>query len=163
MRQLLAPIRRAGRILARAWTLPLADRIGIVRMLGLATTIEIGLRTVRLPALARGLGVRLDWSKDPSSPPGIPNSLDDTDRRELTNVIRVMRHWPFAEGTCLRQSLMLGRVLRDRNPLLRIGVKGRDGEIVAHAWVEMDGVALGGRDGYLPLGGFEVTRPGDER
>ncbi len=156
-------IRRAGRIVSRAWALPLADRIAIVRMLGLATTIEIGLRTIRLPALARVLGVRLNWSNDPSSRPGIPGSLDADDRRRLTNVIRVMRHWPFAEGTCLRQSLMLGRVLRDRHPLLRIGVQGRDGDIVAHAWVEMDGVALGGRDGYLPLGRFEVSSDGDER
>lgn len=163
MNRRLGLMRRADRIVSRARAFPPSDWMAIVRMLGLATTIEVGLRTIRLPALARVLGVQLDWSNHPASRPGIPGSLDAVDRRHLTNVIRVMRHWPFAEGTCLRQSLMLGRVLRDRHPLLRIGVQGRDGAIVAHAWVEMDGIALGGRDGYLPLGRFDMTSGGDER
>ena len=120
-------------------------------MLGLAAIVEVGLRTVRLPRLARALGVRLNWAREPSSPPGIPTSLGVEDHRQVTNVLRVMRHWPFAEGTCLRQSLMLGRVLKNHHPLLRIGVQGRDGDIVAHAWIELDGVAMGGEDGYLPL------------
>ena len=156
-------IRRASRAVSRARALTLTDRFAIIRLLGLATLVEIGLRTIRLPALARLLGVRLDWSKTPSSPPGMPGSLSPSDQRKVRNVVRVMRHWPFAEGTCLRQSLMLGRILRSRHPLLRIGVQGRDREIVAHAWVEMDGVALGGRDGYLPLSRFEISSDDDER
>lgn len=117
---------------------------------------------MRLPVLARILGVAVDWSSDPSLPPGMPNSIDVAERLMVRNVVRVMRHWPFAEGTCLRQSLMLGRVLKDHNPLLRIGVQGQNREIVAHAWLELDGVALGGRDGYLPLGRSEIARDGDE-
>ena len=139
------------RTVARGWSLPLVERLVVVRMLGLATIVEVGLRTIRLPLLARALGVRLDWSKQQAAPPGIPTSLGMSDRRKVTNVLRVMRHWPFAEGTCLRQSLMLGRVLKSLHPELRIGVQDRGRGIVAHAWIELDGVALGGSDGYLPL------------
>lgn len=156
-------VRRAHRILSRAWSLSLADLFTLARMLGLATIIELGLRTVRLTRLATVLGVTLDWSSDPPPAPGIPTSLGTDERREVTNVLRVMRHWPFAEGTCLRQSLMLGRVLKNHDPVLRIGVKGRDGEIVAHAWIELDGVALGGQDGYLPLWRAGVNIAGDDR
>ena len=123
----------------------------LARMLGLAAIVEVGVRFVQLPRLANVLGVNLNWAREPSSPPGIPTSLRVEDRRKVTNVIWVMRHWPFAEGTCLRQSLMLGRVLKDHHPQLRIGVQGRNGDIVAHAWIELDGVAMGGQDGYLPL------------
>ena len=144
-------IKHAGRAVARGWSLPLVERLMVVRMLGLATIVEVGLRTMQLPPLAKALGVRLNWSKQQAAPPGIPTSLGMTDRRKVTNILRVMRHWPFAEGTCLRQSLMLGRVLRRRHPELRIGVQDRGGGIVAHAWIELDGVALGGTDGYLPL------------
>ncbi|HKY49569.1 MAG TPA: lasso peptide biosynthesis B2 protein [Acidimicrobiia bacterium] len=138
-------------IFSRVWSLPFRDQLTLARMLGLAAIVEVGLRTVGLPRLATALGVKLNWAREPSSPPGIPPSLREADRRNVTFVLRVMRHWPFAEGTCLRQSIILGRVLKDHAPLLRIGVQGRGGDIVAHAWIELDGVAMGGEDGYLPL------------
>ena len=138
-------------MVARGWSLPLVERLMVVRMVGLATIVELGLRTIQLPLLAKALGVRLNWSEQQAAPPGIPTSLGIADRRKVTSVLRVMRHWPFAEGTCLRQSLMLGRVLKGLHPELRIGVQDRGRDIVAHAWIELDGVALGGSDGYLPL------------
>lgn len=159
----MGAVGRARRILSRTWSLSVPERLLLVRMVGLASVIELGLHTVRLNRLAKVLGVTLDWSKDPPSPPGIPTSLGTDERRKVTNVLRVMRHWPFAEGTCLRQSLMLGRVLKNHDPLLRIGVQGRDGEIVAHAWIEFDGVALGGQDGYLPLWRAGTNVDGDDR
>ena len=139
------------RMVAQGWSLPVPDRLIVVRMLGLATLVEVGLRTIHLPLLAKALGVRLNWTTQPPAPPGVPTALGSADRRRISGVLRVMRHWPFAEGTCLRQSLMLGRVLRGRHPELRIGVQDRGEGIVAHAWIELDGVSLGGSDGYLPL------------
>ncbi|MEZ5645277.1 MAG: lasso peptide biosynthesis B2 protein [Burkholderiaceae bacterium] len=48
-------------------------------------------------------------------------------------------------ATCLRQALVVRAWLRRRglDARLKIGVKMPDGQLDAHAWVEVDGVALG--------------------
>ena len=47
--------------------------------------------------------------------------------------------------TCLRQALLVEYVLRRRGfaPELKIGVRKQEGAFDAHAWVELQGVALG--------------------
>ena len=56
---------------------------------------------------------------------------------------RVLRRWPRGtDAACLRRSLVLGHVLRDREPALALGVLREDGRLRAHAWLVVDGVAL---------------------
>lgn len=51
-------------------------------------------------------------------------------------------------ASCLRQALIVWWWLRRRglSPQLRIGTLGSGAEFAAHAWVELDGVALAQRD-----------------
>lgn len=53
--------------------------------------------------------------------------------------------WPRRSGTCLEQSLVLYRFLSARSipPELVIGVRRHDERIGAHAWVTVNGRAVG--------------------
>ncbi len=61
--------------------------------------------------------------------------------------------------TCLRQALLVQHKLRRRGlaTQLRIGaIKNSDGGMEAHAWAELDGIALGQRDlVYVPFPGMD--------
>ena len=54
---------------------------------------------------------------------------------------RLLRRRPF-NPTCLRRALLGGYVLRRHAPVVRIGVAKTDKLVLAHAWVEVDGVSL---------------------
>lgn len=51
----------------------------------------------------------------------------------------------LVKATCLRQAMLLQWLLRRRqlDANLKIGTRLRDGEFDAHAWVELQGIALG--------------------
>lgn len=104
--------------------------------------VEVGLRTFRLPTLARFCGLTFD----PAAPPphetgsGRLRLLNGT-RRRLEAGLVVLARGPFPD-TCLRRALVMGWFLRSRDPRLLVGVKRRDGQIVAHAWVVVGGVNL---------------------
>lgn len=133
--------------------MPWRTQLQALRVVVVALVVEIGLRAVSLPRLARVLGVGLETASAPAAPSGeLPESLaTEARRRELEAVGRVMRHWP-AERICLRRALVLGRLLRDLQPQLRVGVAREDGVLVAHAWIEVAGVRLDqGEDRFVPL------------
>ena len=52
---------------------------------------------------------------------------------------------PFFNTSCLRQSLVVYWRLRRLgfSPELRIGIRSLPGQLDAHAWVELEGIALG--------------------
>lgn len=58
-------------------------------------------------------------------------------------VHRLGSRWPHSR--CLDQSLALASLLRERgsSATLVIGADRQGGQVMAHAWVEVDGVALG--------------------
>lgn len=107
----------------------------------LALVVEVGLRTLRLPDLAGLLGVPLNTDA--------PREVDDAEpvvvprwaRRRLAASHRALKHWPFG-NTCLRTALVGGSLVRGLDPCLRIGVAKHDGEIKAHAWLEVQGRSL---------------------
>lgn len=108
----------------------------------LATAVEIGLRTMRLPRLARTMGVPLLVDQSPHNPgAATPTSFPGWARRRLAASRRALRHWPFGD-TCLRKALVGGAMIRSLHPALRIGVAKHDGEFKAHAWIEIAGVSL---------------------
>ena len=55
---------------------------------------------------------------------------------------RVADAWPFSRGPCLRRTLVLGHLLREHDPALRLGVAGAGDDLNAHAWLEIDGQPL---------------------
>lgn len=126
--------------------------------------IELGLRFVRLPTLARALGCPL--ALDPNDAvadfggtgehrrarqPFTPDEL-----RSLVDAERVLRRWPPGD-TCLRRALLVGCVLRRRRPTLRVGVAKVDGVVNAHAWLDIEGRPLNPMDSR----GYQVLRSVD--
>jgi hypothetical protein len=65
-------------------------------------------------------------------------------------------------ATCLRQALLVHWLLRRRgfSPELRLGVRKQADAVDAHAWVELQGVALGQtRLAHLPFPGRGLSAP----
>ncbi|WP_129668325.1 lasso peptide biosynthesis B2 protein [Phytoactinopolyspora endophytica] len=107
-----------------------------------ALVVEVGLRVTTLPRLARLLGAPLRLEGEAGTSPGkTPILLAPSSMRRLRAARRVMRHWPFGD-TCLRVALVSGQRLRRLNPELRVGVARVDGNIQAHAWLEIGGTSL---------------------
>lgn len=114
------------------------------------TTIAAVLAVRVERALARGgvdraarLGhvrVAMNGSAAPTAPLSSIR-LSSREREQLDIAWRVLAHRPF-NGTCLRRAIVGGYFLRARQPLLRIGVAKSAGIVTAHAWVEVDGIAL---------------------
>lgn len=101
----------------------------------LGVLVETGLRVVSVNRLSRWLGL----GTTPTASSGPPS-------REVHGVVaatdRVLGVWP-RRGRCLRRSLVLGALLREHGPVLRIGVRRRGDGIVAHAWIEIEGTPVG--------------------
>jgi hypothetical protein len=129
-----ASVVRIGRKVRRlSWS----DWAELPRALLVALAIEAGLRTMRMPTLARLLGVPLETREDRPAVPMV-SWLPGWAMRRLYLSSRVMDVWPFG-GTCLRRSLLAGHRLRSLHPVLRVGVTRAGSELGAHAWVEIDG------------------------
>jgi len=115
--------------------------------------VEIGLATVRLPRLARTLGVPLAADRDVAIAEadnfGALDALTERERRAHWAVDWVLARWLF-DGTCLRRALAFGWFIRSRRPVLRLGTID-DGGGVAHAWVEAGGQAY---DATAVVGSF---------
>jgi Transglutaminase-like superfamily len=58
------------------------------------------------------------------------------------------------ERGCLRRSLVLGFLLREHAPLLRIGVqRDSDQNLRAHAWIDVGGLAVDAGSDFVSLNG----------
>ena len=120
---------------------------------GVAAVVEVGLHTVRLPRLCRWLGVPLDTSAAPRPRPDGVVIVPRRARRRLAATRRALKYWPFGDS-CLRVALVGGFLVRDLDPVLRIGVARHRSEITAHAWLEIGGVSLDpGSGDFAPVEG----------
>ena len=119
--------------------IPLSEWPELFASLGVASVVEIGLRTTTLPRLARLLGTPLSVP-DPDArdvapaEPQEPMVLPDSAQRQIRATMRILRRWPFGD-TCLRQALISGQRMRRLAPSLHVGVARVDGEMRAHAWL----------------------------
>jgi hypothetical protein len=107
----------------------------------LAAVVEVGLRSLRLPRLSSLLGVPLDTAVRTSSATVGPVVVTHRARHRLAATRRALKYWPFGDS-CLRIALVGGFLIRDLDPVLRIGVTRHNGEIKAHAWLEVGGLSL---------------------
>lgn len=114
-----------------------ADRATTLRVFALALAVDAGVRTVPFPTLLRWLGLSLT-----KGPPGEPLPNDPVLERLVKHVDRVLRRWP-EEGRCLRRSLVLGVLLREHAPVVKLGVAKDAAGVRAHAWVEIDDQPIG--------------------
>lgn len=134
IREVRANLKRLGRV--RSDELP-----AVIVTLGIAFFVEIGLRTMRLPRLARIVGVPLgEAGPGPARQLGV-GDLSPRMVRRLRISAKVMRHWPFDEK-CLRRSLVCGCRIRSVEPALIVGVAVVEGEVKAHAWLMVGGATL---------------------
>ncbi len=142
-------LRKARSLLA----LPAEIQLAVMRAIPIALAVEIGLRVLSLPALARLLGVRLGMRRaDQAGERRGSAEMDEAESQSARAVEMVFRNWPRG-GSCLRKSLVLARVLRKRNPVIRIGVARIEEGLTAHAWVEVEGVPFDSTSGsFSPLG-----------
>jgi hypothetical protein len=110
-----------------------ADLWLLCRMAAWAAVLPLLKRVVRLETLAR-----LMW-KDPKGE-GQPETA------KILALSRLLaRPAVMSGGTCYERSLLAYRMLSQRgaDPRLVVAVKGNGGGVIAHAWVAVDGTAVG--------------------
>ena len=127
-------MRSAARRL-RSWTA--ADFVALVETCALAVVVEIALRVLPLSTILTVL-----------ERAGRHRNQVNVDAVAQARVARFAAapYRAFAwRGTCLRQSLVLGTLLRRRGLPARVcfGVDRRGAALTAHAWVAVDGVRIG--------------------
>lgn len=137
---------------------PLTEWGWILLAGGAAVVAELGLRTLGLPRTSKLVGAPLRSSAGPETATAGGRAwearvLTTSQRTRVRATRRVMRHWPFGD-TCLRQALVSGALLRGHSPELVVGVAKIEGEIRAHAWLEIGGIILDplhAASAYMPL------------
>ena len=97
------------------------------------------------------------------SPRADPARLPEA-RRLAVAVVRAARFGVF-RPQCLVRSVALSEMLADRGisgALVRVGVRRKNGEFSAHAWVELAGETLGDADdhvgSFVPMTNLDVQR-----
>jgi hypothetical protein len=116
------------------------DLVRIACAFAVAAGVEIGLRSLRLPRLCRLLGVPLDTSATPEVVAGTV-VVPPWAQRRLAATRRALAHSPFGDS-CLRVALVGGFMVRQLEPVLKIGVAKQGGDVRAHAWLEIGGLSL---------------------
>lgn len=140
------------RVLTTFVRLPLAEQRTTLWVLAVSMVVELAIRRVPLPRVSRAFGVAWLRDVDGAGRTG-PSSLSSRDRRVVRCTRRVMRWWPFSEGNCLRQSLVIGYALRRHRPRLQIGVALPSTGFGAHAWLEVCGLRIGAAEGFHSFDG----------
>lgn len=156
--------------LRRFAQLSATERSILLRGLAVLLFVEATIRWMRLPRLTRLVGVTFDprtelgaedaaggsalsvasvSSKGPAAEVDLPEPVVMARR----NVNRLMSVWPLGAGPCLRESLVLGRLIRDKDPVLRLGVARHGYRMRAHAWVEIERRPVNDPKGFVAFGG----------
>ena len=97
------------------------------------------------------------------NPPADPARLPEARRLALA-IVRAARFGVF-RPQCLVRSVALSQMLADRRisgALVRVGIRRKNGEFSAHAWVELAGEKLGDADdhvgSFVPMTNLDVQR-----
>jgi Transglutaminase-like superfamily len=134
---------RFGRRIARAWRIPPRELVTTLHVVAVLGVVELLVRSVPLPRLSRFLGLRLNLAPARQNvQPLLETALPVRAQRQLRCAHRVADVWPFSKGPCLRRSLVVGHLLRQYDPAVRLGLAGSGDALVAHAWIEIDGCPL---------------------
>ena len=74
----------------------------------------------------------------------VANATDLAQAERMAALAAIAGRRGLLSATCLRQALLVEWLLRRRGlaPELKLGVRKHDGHFDAHAWVELEGVAL---------------------
>jgi hypothetical protein len=135
---------QGGAKVLRQWIrLPVRAKLAVTVTSGLVVAVEVALRLFPIDAIARRIGAPID--DDGTLTPGAAEldltKLSDRDQVLFAAADWTLTRWVF-DATCLRRALLYGWLLRRHGPRLRIGLM-KDGDALAHAWLEVDGCTLG--------------------
>jgi hypothetical protein len=151
------PTRRGTVSVVRGWLhLTSKVKLDVMYATALVMVIEVLLRSQSVDRASRWLKAPLfDGNEGSDWPPLDLSGLTERERRLLGALAWVQRAWLF-DGTCLRRALAAGWVLRRRRPHLCLGLTGSQ-EVLAHAWLVLEGCSLDG------LPGAPMFRRGEHR
>lgn len=116
-----------------------------LREIGLLLEAQYDLAACQVAKWRRPVGRLLDWSNVTGEQEVQPAARLQTLRSIGWAVTRAASYGAF-RPQCLVRSLAIQRMLRRRGiagSTIRIGVRLRDGEFNAHAWVELGGLVIG--------------------
>ena len=113
--------------------LPPADRLGLLQAWLLLLGVDLGLRWLSF--------TRLQALLSRAANPHQPDNPAETVRRWLVDLAGRNHLYPM---TCLRRALALQWLLARRGvqTRLRFGVKKEANELIAHAWLEREGIPV---------------------
>ena len=117
---------RATAELRRLLRTPPRDLLTAVHVVVVIAAVELLIRWVPLPRLSALLGVRLNLAPVEAPAEQLPRRRAVAARPApvALHAPRRRRRGPSAPGPCLRRSLVVGHLLRDQHPALRLGVAG---------------------------------------
>jgi hypothetical protein len=129
--------------------------VALAQVGALLLLAELLLRTVPFPKVAKAFRVTVPASD--GHPQGTTTAPFILSRREKDNLWAVRRLAPEIYGEergCLRRSVVLGFLLREHAPLLRIGVQRDSGQhLRAHAWIDVGGLVVDAGSDFVSLNG----------
>lgn len=135
--------RRLARGVVRTLQLPPGEILTTLHAFAVIVVVELLIRTVPLTRLSRALGCRVSLAPAVAGAQRLRlKDLPARARRQVRCTRRVAHAWPFSQGPCLRSALVVGHLLREHDPAIRLGVLTTDGDVYAHAWLEIDGRPL---------------------
>lgn len=131
--------------IGRAFSQSPVEVLLTVRMSVLLLLVEVLLHLCRLARVAKLMGVAIDGVSSTPTPARTHGRivLSVREKQALHCVRRALRLVPHRRGQCLREALLTGHVLRGRSPTLVLGILESGERFIAHAWIEVDGVAIG--------------------
>lgn len=138
--------------LQRFFQLPPGERVVLMQAWGLFFLAELALRILPLRhLLTLADKVFLKPHAENSSRPAPAHVI-----ARMAWLVDVAGRYVPVRVTCLMQALVLSWLLGRRGiaTTLRIGVARREGDLTAHAWLELNGrviLGLSGSNGYVPL------------
>ncbi len=144
------------RVLRQWLSFPTRLKVATAYAASLMTVVEALLRLRPVDQAARWLGAPLITHDPGQLPPLDRDLLTDRELLMLGSLRWVQRLWPW-DATCLRRALAAGWLLRRRRPGLCLGLPG-SGSALAHAWLIVEGQALDGQPGTVPLLPVEATQ-----
>ena len=113
--------------------------------------LPIAAHMLRLAGLRHTQGFLSRFLHSPTALPSIREGHATNRALRIAHLVRMAVRNGFGSPNCLAESVVLWFMLRRRGMAgnLRIGVSKEEGRFEAHAWVELEGVALN-EDGLAP-------------
>jgi hypothetical protein len=156
------PSLRGGLMVVGQWgRMPLRVKLAALQTATLLVLVELALRRFGIDAIARKVGAPLAGGNGPPTSPMEEldiSQLSEHDRLLIAAADWTLARWVF-DATCLRRALLYGWILRHHDPQLHIGLM-EDGDVLAHAWLSVDGCTVGAEDN---VGDFSRMEPRQER